>query len=139
MNCRWELFRHQADLGVRGVGATPEEAFSQAALALTAVMTDPKNVEPRDPLEVECEAPDLEQLLVDWLNRVIFEVATRKMLFSRYDVCLLPGKLRARIWGAPIQPELHRPTVEVKAATYHHLSVRQYKTGAWVAECVVDV
>jgi len=36
---RWEHFPHEADIGVRGFGATPAEAFEQAALALTAAVT----------------------------------------------------------------------------------------------------
>jgi SHS2 domain-containing protein len=139
MNSHWELFQHQADIGVRGMGDTLDEAFAQAAIALTAVITDPQHVIPNDPFEIECEAPDHEMLLVDWLNRIIFEMATRRMLFSRYDVCILPGKLRARIWGEAVDDERHQPTVEIKAATYHGLSVRQLDDGSWVAECVVDV
>ena len=46
---RWEHFPHDADIGVRGIGASKEEAFEQAALALTAVLTDPRTVvSPRD-------------------------------------------------------------------------------------------
>lgn len=64
---RWEHFPHQADIGVRGLGATPEQAFEQAALALTAVITDPADVVPREMLRLSCDAPDVELLLVDWL------------------------------------------------------------------------
>ncbi|HBA83984.1 MAG TPA: archease [Verrucomicrobia bacterium] len=139
MNSRWELFQHQADIGVRGIGDTQDEAFANAAMAMTAVIADPKTVVPLHPFEVECEAPDTELLLVDWLNRIVFEMATRRMLFSRFDVCILPGRLRARIWGEAVDEERHQPAVEVKAATYHGLSVRQQEDRSWVAECVVDV
>jgi len=66
--CGWEHFHHQADIGVRGRGETLEEAFAQAATALTAVITDPTKVNPRKTIRVECEAPDRELLLADWLN-----------------------------------------------------------------------
>jgi SHS2 domain-containing protein len=81
----WEHFPHDADVGVRGFGASPEAAFEQAALALTAAVTSAK-VEPKQPVEVSCEAPHLELMFVEWLNCVIYEMAVRRMLFGRFAV-----------------------------------------------------
>ncbi len=136
---RWEHFPHQADIGVRGRGSTVAEAFAQAAAALTSVIVDLPNIRAEEPLEVTCEAPDNEQLLVEWLNRLVYEMATRKMLFSRFDVWVGEGKLKARIWGERINPLRHEPAVEVKAATYQELKVFRDEKGVWVAQCVVDV
>jgi SHS2 domain-containing protein len=66
-------------MGVRGFGATKAQAFEQAALAMTAVVTDPVSVEPREAVALDCDAPDDELLFADWLNRLIYEMATRKM------------------------------------------------------------
>src|SRR5574342_89263 len=73
MNARWEHFSHGADIGVRGFGETKAEAFEQAALALTAVLTDPEQVEPREAVAIACEAPDDELLFADWLNCLVYE------------------------------------------------------------------
>lgn len=135
----WEHFPHQADVGVRGLGATPELAFEQAALALTAVVTDPVAVIPAEVIELSCEAPDRELLLVDWLNALIFEMATRSMLFSRFEVCLEGGRLKAKAWGEALDSARHHPAVEVKGATYTSLEVAQQQDGTWLAQCVVDV
>lgn len=135
----WEHFPHQADIGVRGVGPTPETAFEQAALAMTAVATDPERVAPGEPVEIACEAPDIELLLVDWLNRLIFEMATRHMLFSRFAVRLEGSSLRATAWGERVNAAKHRPAVEIKGATYTELKVAPVKNGLWLAQCVVDV
>lgn len=72
---RWQHFAHGADIGIRGIGATKEAAFEQAALALTAVITDPSNVAARRMFEVQCEAADRETLLVDWLNALVYEMS----------------------------------------------------------------
>ena len=82
---KWEHFPHDADVGVRGFGATAAEAFEQAAQALTAVVTRAQ-VEPKVRVEVSCEAPDLELLFVEWLNAIIYEMAVRGMLFGRFAV-----------------------------------------------------
>ena len=83
---QWELFPHEADMGVRGIGGSKEEAFEQAALALTAVITDPGCVAANEPVDLECEAPDDELLFVNWLNALVYEMATRRMLFARFEV-----------------------------------------------------
>jgi tRNA nucleotidyltransferase (CCA-adding enzyme) len=136
---RWEHFPHDADIGVRGIGASREEAFEQAAVALTAVVLDPQALSPSQPVEISCEAPDDELLLVDWLNALVFEMATRRLLFGRFEVRLDGHRLHARAWGEPIDVAKHEPAVEVKGATLTSLHVGQEAGGAWVAQCVVDV
>ena len=136
---RWEHFSHQADIGVRGIGASREEAFEQAALALAAVVTDPQIVQPEEAVEIVCEAPDDELLLVEWLNALIYEMGTRRMLWSRFTVHIEECHLRATAWGEKTEVARHQPTVEVKGATYTDLSVRHDETGVWLAQCVVDV
>ena len=135
----WEHFPHQADMGVRGIGSSKEAAFEAAALALTAVVTDPKSVAPTQEVSIVAEAPDDELLLVDWLNALIYEMATRKMLFSRFAVRFNNHSLQATAWGEPIEVVRHQPAVEVKGATYTEVSVKQDEQGRWMAQCVVDV
>jgi SHS2 domain-containing protein len=136
---RWEHFEHGADIGVRGLGHSRAAAFEQAALAMTATLTDLESVEPRKVVEVACSAPDDELLLVDWLNAIVYEMATRGMLFSRFEVQLDGGSLRGRAWGEAVSINRHRPIVEVKGATYTSLYVGPSLDGKWVAQCVVDV
>jgi len=135
----WEHFPHEADIGVRGIGSTKEEAFEGAGLALTAVITDPASVSPIQAVSIVCEAPDDELLLVDWLNALVYEVATRNMLFSRFNVRFNGHSVHATAWGEPIEVARHQPAVEVKGATYTELSVKRDEQGRWIAQCVVDV
>jgi SHS2 domain-containing protein len=135
----WEHFPHQADVGVRGLGATLEQAFEQTALALTAVITDLEIVAPKDVLQISCMAPNAELLLVDWLNSLIFEMVTRNMLFSRFEVHLDENHLDATVWGEALEVARHHPAVEIKGATYTALKVAQQPDGGWLAQCVVDV
>jgi SHS2 domain-containing protein len=134
----WEHFEHQADIGVRGIGNTLAEAFEQAALAMSAIVTNLSHIEPKQAIDVACEDPDQELLLVDWLNALIFETATRKILFSRFEVNIEDGQLTARAWGELINIARHQPAVEIKGATYTELKVYQ-EQDQWVAQCIVDV
>lgn len=135
---RWEHYEHAADLGVRGFGPTLAQAFEQAALALTAAVTDPCAVHPLQRVEISCEAPDAELLLAGWLNALVYEMATRRMLFSRFSVDIHDMGLKAEAWGELIDVARHHPAVEVKGATFTTLRVARQDDG-WVAQTVVDV
>lgn len=134
----WELFAHGADVGVRGFGPSRAAAFEQGAVALMHAI-GAGNVAPQHMVNVTCEAPDLEILFVDWLNALIFEIATRSMLFGRFRVRIEDGRLRAEAWGEPIDPARHEVAVEAKGATFTALEVAKRPDGSWVAQCVVDV
>jgi SHS2 domain-containing protein len=139
MSGRWEHFPHEADMGVRGFGATREEAFAQAALAMMAVITDLDTIEERDAVTIDCEAPNDELLFADWLNSLVYEMATGRMLFRRFSVRIDGTRLTAQAWGEPIDVARHRPAVEVKGATYTALRVAREESGEWLAQTVVDV
>ncbi|MBN1269247.1 MAG: archease [Kiritimatiellae bacterium] len=136
---RWEHFDHQADIGVRGVGRTKNEAFEQAAIAMTAAVTDLAAVVPRDAVQIVCEADDDESLLVNWLNAVIYEMSIRRMLFREFSVHIAGGRLAAAARGEPVDAAKHQPAVEVKGATFSCIAVKQVENGQWIAQCVVDV
>ena len=135
----WELFPHGSDIGVRGVGSTREQAFEQAALALTAVITDVRRVAQRREVGIRCQAPDDELLLYEWLNALVARMALESLLFSRYRVHLHNGSLEAQAWGEAVDVRRHRPAVEVKGATVTELCVSRQANGTWVAQAVVDV
>jgi tRNA nucleotidyltransferase (CCA-adding enzyme) len=135
----WEHFDHGADIGVRGLGATRAAAFEQAALAMTAVVTEPALVRRLMPVRVDCEAPSDELLLVDWLNAIVYEMATRHMVFGAFVVAIHDSQLTGTAWGEPVDRDRHEPAVEVKGATYTELKVAQQPDGIWIAQCVVDV
>ena len=134
----WEHFPHGADVGIRGLGGSLSEAFANAALAMTAVLVDPSTVEHRDTVQIVCEGADDEDLFYAWLNAVIYEMATRAMLFGRFEVEIADGALKATLWGEPVSQTRHSPAVEIKGATYTTLAVHR-EGGLWTAQCVVDV
>lgn len=138
MEARWEHFEHDADLGVRGVGPTQAAAFAQAALAVTAAVTDPSRLALTDEISVDVEAADPELLLVGFLNGVIAEMSTRHMLFGEVRVELAGRRLHARLRGERADVTRHQPAVEVKGATFTELAVSQ-RNGEWIAQTVVDV
>jgi SHS2 domain-containing protein len=135
---RWEHFPHEADIGLVGIGPTMAESFRQAALALTAVVTEPASVRPIVGVPLVCRAPTDDLLLVEWLNAIVYEMSTRAMLFGDFAIQISGGELRATAWGETVDLGRHEPAVEVKGATLTALSVSSTAAG-WRAQCVVDV
>jgi len=135
----WEHFQHIADVGIRGIGRTINEAFAEGAYALTAVILDPDTVRLDTCVQVHCEADDLDLLFADWLNSLIYEMDVRKMVFGRFEVEIDGARLFGRAWGEPFEADCHAIAVGVKAATYMELAVYQGNDSLWVAQCVVDV
>lgn len=136
---RWEHFPHGADIGVRGIGATAAQAFEQAALALTGVITNPERIALDEERHFTCEEPDVELLFVDWLNTLVYAMADERMIFGRFKVALTNHRLDATCWGEKLDRIKHEPAVEVKGATYTELCVKQREDNGWIAQCVVDV
>lgn len=90
-------------------------------------------------VEVECQQSDIELLFVDWLDAIIFEMATRKMLFGRFAVHIEGLTLAGKIWREPVDVACHAPASEPKGATLTELKVSRDADGFWSARCVVDV
>lgn len=135
----WEHFEHIADVGVRGYGHTLGQAFEMAALAMLSVITDTSTVRARETVRITCEAPNSEFLLADWLNAIVFEMATRKLLVSRFEVTIEDNHLEGVATGEPIDVTRHQPAAEVKGATLSELRVSRSTDNYWLAQCIVDV
>ncbi len=136
---RWEHFPHVADMGVRGFGPTMAMAFEQAAVAMVAVITNPATVRWDAPSTIVAEAPNADFLLLDWLNALVLEMATRGMIFGSFDVVIDGNCLQATVRGEAVSRERHAPAVEIKGATLTELRVVEDQPGLWRAQCVVDV
>lgn len=138
MSQGWRHFSHTADLGICGWGDTVEAAFAEAALGLMAAITS-SNVAPLQPVAISCQSSGLDLLLVAWLNAVIYEMASRQMLFGRFDIHITGNTLSATAWGEPVDRTKHEPICEPKGATLTELQVGRDACGIWTVRCVVDV
>jgi len=135
---KWEQFPHSADIGIRGLGESKEIAFVMAAKALTSVVSDLELINPEIKIEIKCEEPEDEYLFYDWLNGIIYEMDTKRMLFSEFEVIISENKLKGILKGEKLDQNKHHPRVEIKGATLTELKVKE-NNGQWIAQCVVDV
>lgn len=139
----YEYLDHQADLGIRGIGATLQEALSQGAQAMLAAMYDVHRVRPERTLVQRCTAPDIPSLFVEWLNELLYQREVHDMLFACAQVNRLEQDaqgwtLEGTAHGEPIDADRHKIYAEVKAATYGGLEYR-VQGGQHIIQCIVDL
>jgi protein archease len=139
----FEVLEHPADVGFRAFGATAEDLFANAAMAMLSIAGDPSAAEPRCEYRIAVEGGDRESLMVDWLNEVLYWFDGKRVAFR--DFCVTVEQPLASSWtidalgrGEPREAERHRARVIVKAATYHQLKVER-RGDLWVAEVYLDV
>lgn len=138
----FETFEHGADIGIRGIGHTIEEAFSNGARCLFYYMFDLEHVSnwnERDDvvkIDVELDADDLVSLFIKWLNTLLAESDINSCCFFDFKVNILDQQLKAKAYGIP--RDKVECGVEVKGATFSEAKVEK-KDDFWVAQCVIDV
>jgi SHS2 domain-containing protein len=135
----YETFEHTADLGLRIRAADLPTLFAEAAQVLFSVIVeDLATVHPVQAIEVRLQEDDRELLLFDWLKELLYHFDAEHMLFGKFEVKLDGGSLTATAWGEPLDRTRHVLEHEVKAITYHGLSVVEVE-GGWEAEVIVDI
>ena len=141
----YETFEHTADLGLRVRAPDLDTLFVEAARALfSAIVEELDTVEPQQQVNLRLENEDLELLLFDWLNELLYKFDTEHLLFGRFQVETRPLEGRSGLLlkgvasGEPLDRTRHALSHEVKAITYHGLRVEQTADG-WLAEIIVDI
>ncbi len=134
----FELLEHPADIGFRARGRTLADLFATSAEALLSIILDASQAQEAQVWELSVEGADLESLLVNWLNEVLYFVDAKGVVFSRTEIEVGRGKVNAICHGEKLDSERHPLRVLVKAATYHQLRIFESDDG-WTAEVYVDV
>src|SRR5262249_18207613 len=135
----YETFDHTADLGLRMRAPDLDTLFAEAGRALFAIIVENlEEVEAKQQVHVELAGDEREFLLFDWLKELLYQFDSQHLLFSRFEVHVGAAGLTANVWGETLDRNRHRLLHEVKAITYHGLTVEHTNQG-WLAEVIVDI
>jgi SHS2 domain-containing protein len=128
-----------ADVAFIAYGRDLNELFANAALAMFEVMINTKQVEKKMEEKVCVEGHDLESLMFNWLNELLYVSDSKNLAFSEFDVKIDEKnfKLEAVCKGEEINHKKHETRTVVKAATYHHMKI--WKEDVWKAQVVLDI
>ena len=121
---RYEQFSHTADIGVRVFGRTITELFSNAAFAMFDILADLDGIKGEICQEIELTAPNYEELLIAWLDELLYNFYTKGVIFYEFEVEKLSEDfLRAKARGRAVADNRNRLKTEIKAATYYNLKI----------------
>ncbi len=118
---KYRVLEHTADAMVEVFGKDLDERFENAAYALFDQITDVSKVEPKGELRIVMDAEGREQLLVDFLQELLFVQDLEDFVFSEFDVKTDGKKLEAVCAGEKFDPAKHTKRSVVKGVTYHRL------------------
>jgi len=137
----FSYFETTADLGVEAKGDTLEESFKEGAKGLYNIMVDIDKVDKSETVEFEISAEDLEELLYNFLNELLFYTDVDNLVFSDFDIKIERDdnyRLRCTAYGEKIDKKKHNIKEEVKAVTYHKMEIKQEDDG-WKIRYIVDL
>lgn len=135
---QFEVVNHTADIGIRAYGKTPQEVFENAAAGMFSLMADLSTVKESESFDISVEGEDRENLLVEWLNELLYFFETENVLLKKFEITEWSDHhLSARITGERIDLQRHSLETQIKAATYHTLKVSH--NDLWQAQVIFDV
>ena len=136
---RYEQFPHTADIGVRVYGSDLKELFENAAFAMFDILADIEGLKTSLTQDFDLTAPNHEELLVAWLDELLYNFYTKSIIFSDFKVAeLTEAGLKAKAFGRLVGDNRNRLKTEIKAATYSDLKIKKTSDGYEVS-IVFDV
>lgn len=136
---RYEQFPHTADIGVRVFGADLKELFANAAFAMFDIMADLDGITTSIEEVVEADADTPEELLVVWLDELLYRACTKEIIYSKFEIDeLSDNRIKARVYGRLVAANRNRFKTEIKAVTYSGLDIGKVD-GNYRVEIIFDV
>ncbi|MCL4510668.1 MAG: archease [Bacteroidetes bacterium] len=136
----FEVLDHTADIGIRVRGSSIVNLFENAALGMLSLwFGELPNAPAEEETSLEVSAMDHEQLLVRFLNELVYLVDFKKILPLQFAIRVENGiSLLASVKGIDLRKLELVPLTYVKAATYHQLKIKEESDG-FTAEIYFDV
>lgn len=139
MNKKYEVLPTTADVGLIAYGEDLITLFKNAAEGMFDLVAEMENVKPEKEEAVDVTGPNLEELLVAWLNELILLFDARWFLAKEYDITeLTENHLKAVVKGETYNAERHAIKTGIKGATYHKLEIKKMDN-LWRAQVIFDV
>lgn len=135
----FEIIDHTADVGILAYGESLEEVFANAACGMTSIIADVETVNEAVKRDISADALDQDELLVTWLNELLYLFDAEFLLFSRFEIHQLTKQyIRASAYGEKVDPQRHNLKTHVKSATYHLLKLEEKEDG-FQAQVIFDI
>jgi SHS2 domain-containing protein len=132
---RFEIINQPSEVGIIAHGENLKETFENAAFGMFSLMAELADIEDKHSIEVAVKADDREELLINWLNELIFIETTKRFLIKHFKISKLTDKeLKATVSGEKIKENLHELHRPIKSASYNQLELKEKR-----AKVIFDV
>ena len=142
MEKRFEQIEHTADVGIRVFGRTLDKLFENSAYGMFSVMLKKyENFTGENKTSIEASADNLEDLLVNWLQELLYRFEVESLVTSDFYVKIDDTKTKSLSGSAECDHYDRRKyghPLEIKAVTYHNLEIKTEK-GLYCVEIIFDV
>jgi SHS2 domain-containing protein len=135
---RYEPLDHTADTGIVAYGAGLPELFENAAFGMFDLMFDLSELHTGRDHQVSVEADGLEELLVAWLEELLFRAESEGLAFLAFSVEELDEHRLSGVAKGVSSEGVELVGPPIKAVTYHDLEVTETESG-WRARVIFDV
>ena len=136
---RYEQIPHTADIAIRSYGKDLRELFANTAYGMFDIIADLEGLKISVAIEVNLKATSKEELLIAWLDELLYNFYTKSVIFSNFDIISInKSTLIAKVSGQHLGSNRNRLKTEIKAATYHNLEIKESFEGLSV-EIIFDV
>ena len=120
----YEILDHTADICVRVYGKSLDDLLRNAARTMMQLITDIEKVNPSQEIEVKAKGETKEELLVHWLDEILFFHQAKKMVFRDFEAHLVSEtEIQGKAFGENIDADRHEIGLDIKAVTYHNLKI----------------
>lgn len=137
---RYEQFPHTADIGIRVFGKDLKELFENAAFGMFDVIADLEGIKTSMEEVVEADGETPEELLVAWLDELLYRFYTKEIIFSKFKIEEFSGnRIKAKVSGRPVGANRNRLKIEIKAVTYSDLNIKKAGDSGYQVEIIFDV
>jgi SHS2 domain-containing protein len=138
METSYEVIDHTADIGILAYGSDLPVLFASAAAGMLSLMIKTDTPAGDVSRTIRLDAADIETLLVEWLNELLYIIYTENLVLSRFDIVIDEKRLTARCAGQKLKSRSRRLIREIKAATYHNLEIT-HQEGRYSAKIIFDI
>ena len=136
---KYHVSKHASDLTMRIVGKSEADLLTNSAFALFDLMTDLEKVQPLEPLPVEAEGIDQDDLMVNWMRELLYIFQVSGYLLRDFMIQeIKDNHVRAEVRGEKFNPDAHEIRQELHSVLYEQC--RMEKTGnQWTARVTFEI
>lgn len=141
-----EYLDHMTDAYLRVKASTLKEVFELAGKGLVNTMYDIHHIEAKKRISISAEGKELENLLFDWLDKVLLLMLIDRIILSEFEIKIIYDdkncqyEIKGYGEGDEIDSSKHELKVEIKGITYHEMKIfEDVNQNQIIVEFIVDL